>query len=82
MPELLDEVKVAISSGTLKKLITVYTKLDLLKKSWVPSQNCSKNFNSVHNSLVKLLYFIFFNSLINTIVYQQESVILFFQIKM
>ena len=30
MPELLDEVKVAISSGTLKKLIAVYTKLDLL----------------------------------------------------
>lgn len=30
MPELLDEVKVAISSGTLKKLITAYTKLDLL----------------------------------------------------
>lgn len=30
MPELLDEVKVAISSGTLKKLIATYTKLDLL----------------------------------------------------
>lgn len=30
MPELLDEVKVAISSSTLKKLIATYTKLDLL----------------------------------------------------
>lgn len=30
MPELLDEVKVAISSSTLKKLIATYSKLDLL----------------------------------------------------